>query len=147
MRHLFLTSTHDVFSLLFKEFQVYICVFASCILPFSINNWMLSAKKQIFVWLICNINCSLTEKKLQVYFKYTSFVLQILEFQQKYTLSELPKKKYKWSKKLSFKINTSKLKVYFKYTSEFEDKYIESLLHTVPWDMCNHIHTHRHTHK
>ena len=35
------------------------------------------------------------QKKLQVYFKYTSFILQILEVQQRYALSELPKKKYK----------------------------------------------------
>ena len=32
---------------------------------------------------------------LQVYFKYVSFTLQILEFQWKYALSDFPKKKYK----------------------------------------------------
>ena len=37
-----------------------------------------------------------TEKSIwEVYFKYTSFILQILEVQQKYALKELPKKKYK----------------------------------------------------
>ena len=35
---------------------------------------------------------------------YTSFILQILEVQQKYALSELPKKNYKWSIKTEKKI-------------------------------------------
>ena len=79
-----------------------------------------------------------TEKSIwEVYFKYTSFILQILEVQQKYALKELPKKKYKWNIKTEKNKKTLCLyfsntlyifvdffwnEIYFKYTSEFEKK-------------------------
>ena len=77
-------------------------------------------------------------------------MLQIVEAQSKYALSELSKKKYKWSVKTeknkkvlclhfdntSFIINDfCRNEVCFKYISEFENKYIdlESLLQTHFW--------------
>ena len=53
------------------------------------------------------------QKKL--YRKYTSFILQILEIQQKYALSELPKNKYKWS--IKTEKGTWFILQYFIYTS------------------------------
>ena len=53
-----------------------------------------------------------TEKTIwEVYFKYTSFILQILKVQKKYASSEFPKKKYQWS------IKTEKNKKVLFYTS------------------------------
>ena len=64
--------------------------------------------------------------------KYPSFILQILEIQEKYALSGIPKKKYKWSIKIEKNnkllcLNTSII-LYLYFLTFVEMKYTSSIL-------------------